>query len=331
MPQIPALNAVAALQSTSQLQVSLALTDPALLARLLELGRQPSLNLCLKRLGWSETPLADLVTEGLEHGAGSELLIERVHLGNEFCERLLPTPVQLQTAQQHARTLGVEISLLTPLLTDSGSKRLRLLLDRLPPGAEVVVNDWGTLRLIRTEYPALEPLLGRLLYKMIKDPRLPSAQWTKLHPHSGRSKPFQRLLARFGVDHIEMDVPPFTQDEQFLVGDLGLSVHLPYGYVVKGRMCRIGSLGEHDSGKFIAAHACRKECLDYVCRLERPQPTGAQQCAQELVGFQRGNTQFYRYSGPMQAKLVEAVKQGLIKRLVFAGDWNEHCCPHQSA
>ncbi len=324
MSEILQRNAVAAAVNIRFPQVSLALTDPAMLVRLLDLGCKPSLGRCLKRLGWSDTPLAAFGAE-----PGAELSVERVHLGNEFCERLLPTPAQLRSAQQHAGQMAVEVSLLTPLLTDSGIKRLRPLLDTLPDGAEVIVNDWGTLRLVRTQYATLKPLLGRLLYKMIKDPRLPSAQWTQLHPHSGRSQPFHRLLARFGVDHIEMDLPPFTQAEQFQVGELGLSVHLPYGYVVKGRMCRIGSLGQDDSGKFIAGHACRKECLDYVTRLERPQQAAGQ--AQDLVGFQRGNTQFYRYSQSMEARVVEALKQGLIKRLVFAGDWNEHRCTHQSA
>ncbi|MEH6470339.1 MAG: hypothetical protein V7752_03740 [Halopseudomonas sp.] len=317
------LKPIPTVANIQQPQVSLALTDPGMLTRLLELGPQPCLRSCLKRLGWKDIPLAVLDAE-----RDGGFTVARVHIGNEFCERLLPTPAQIKTALQQTELLGVEMSLLTPLLTDSGIKRLSPLLELLPDGTEVVVNDWGTLRLVRRHYPALTPLLGRLLYKMIKDPRLPSAQWTKLHPHSGQSKPFHQLLARFGVEAIEMDLPPFTQPEQFQIGELGLSVHLPYGYVVKGRMCRIGSLGLDDKDKFVAGHACQKECLDYVTPLERPNQA-ADQPAQDLVGFQRGNTQFYRYSSAMEASLVEAVKQGSIKCLVFAGDWNEHRCPSE--
>ncbi len=321
MPEQQQIKPIPAAAHIRAPQVSLALSDPDMLIRLLELGPRPHLRSCLTGLGWNDIPLAAL---DAEHDRG--LAVDRIHLGNEFCERLLPTPIQLRTALQQVEQLEVEISLLTPLLTDSGINRLQPLLELLPDGTEVVVNDWGTLRLLRSHYPTLIPLLGRLLYKMIKDPRLPSAQWTQLHPHSGRSKPFHQLLARFGIDAIEMDLPPFTQPEQFQVGDLGLSVHLPYAYVVKGRMCRIGSLSLADKDKFVAGHACRKECLDYVTPLARPE-----QSSQELAGFQRGNTQFYRYGATIEASLIEAVKQGLIQRLVFAGDWNEHHCPPESA
>ena len=242
-------------------QVALALTELKLLEKLMALGPEPGLDQSLKRLNWESAPIEPV---------SAELSVNRVYLGNEFCERLLPTPAQMTEAIACTQYLGIDFSLQTPLLTDSGIKRLRILLDTLAEGTEVIVNDWGTLRLIRTDYGGLKPLLGRLLYKMIKDPRLPSAQWTRLHPHSGRSKPFHYLLDRWGVDQIEMDVPPFTQLDQFDVGDMDLSVYLPYGYVVKGRMCRIGSLGQDDASKFVAGHACRKECLDYVTLLERP-------------------------------------------------------------
>ncbi|OMH29061.1 hypothetical protein [Motiliproteus sp. MSK22-1] len=311
-------------------QVALALTELKLLEKLVVLGPEPGLDESLKLLNWESAPIEPL---------SAELCVKRVYLGNEFCERLLPTPVQMAEAIACTKNLGIDFSLQTPLLTDSGIKRLRLLLGMLPEGTEVIVNDWGTLRLLTTDYRGLKPLLGRLLYKMIKDPRLPSAQWTRLHPHSGRSKPFQHLLDRFGVDQIEMDVPPFTQSDQFDVGDMDLSVYLPYGYVVKGRMCRIGSLGQEDASKFVAGHACKKECLDYVTLLERDhqrssdsnsleQKESRQKTAEALLGFQRGNTQFYRYSQPMELKILEAIQQGRIKRLVFAGDWNENCRTH---
>ncbi|WP_207062999.1 hypothetical protein [Motiliproteus sp. SC1-56] len=296
-------------------QTCLSLTDLGMLTRLDDLGPRPRLADCLERLGWKEPPLS---------GDYPNLRVTRVYLGNEFCERLLPTPAALRSAYAALRALDAGITLVTPLLTDSGLKRLRPLLSILEEGCEVVVNDWGGLRLLRTAYPGLRPVLGRQLYKMIKDPRMPSAQWSRLHPHGGRSAPFQQLLKGFDVAQIEMDLPPFIGPEQFQVGAFALSVHLPYAYVVKGRMCRIGSLNQPDQGKFVAGHGCEKECLSYVTRLARPRSGEP-----GLVEFQRGNTQFYRYSAAMEAPLREALEQGQVQRLVFAGDWNEHRCPAQ--
>ncbi len=155
---------------------------------------------------------------------------------------------------------------------------------------------------------------------MIKDPRLPSEQWTKLHPHNSQSAHFRTLLERFGIDHLEMDVPPFARVDHFNTGPMALSVHFPYGYTVKGRMCRIGSLGQRDEVKFVAAHACNKECLTYWAQAER---CGTKSDT-ELDCFQRGNTQFYRHSAAMATAMWQAVDKHWINRVIVAGDWHEN-------
>ena len=48
----------------------------------------------------------------------------------------------------------------------------RKILAREMPEAEVVFNEWGVLRVLRTDYPALKPVMGRLLNRMKRGPRL---------------------------------------------------------------------------------------------------------------------------------------------------------------
>ena len=186
--------------------IALAISHPDSLEQLIGLGPSPSLLQCLKRLGCP----AEMID-----AMGQDRTVERIHLGNEFCERLLPTPTELAQVQTLAEQLQLEISLVTPMLTDAGVNRLDKLLPKLDSGCEVVVNDWGTLRRLRSDYPALVPVLGRMLNKMIKDPRLPSEQWTKLHPHNSQSQHFIALLQRFSIDRLEMDVPPFAKVDHF--------------------------------------------------------------------------------------------------------------------
>src|SRR5437867_3594050 len=63
-----------------------------------------------------------------------------------------------------------------PYVTDRGLARPRPLLEAAASergeGTEVVVNDWGVLRLVRREFPGLRPVLGRLMNKMMRDPRV---------------------------------------------------------------------------------------------------------------------------------------------------------------
>jgi len=264
----------------------------------------------LHELGWSRTPFSGELDDGA---------VTHLHLGNEFCERLLPGVEQLQQDLTACADSGLQAVFATPMVTDRGLIQLRRLLRQLPDATEVVANDLGVLRLLHREYPELKPCAGRQLGKMIKDPRLPSADWVQMYPSGIDGHPFRSLLQRFGVMRLETDVAPFAMPESLRGGDLPLSVHAPYGYSVLGRTCRIGSLHLAAADKFAPGHGCRRECLDYMGCMRRP----AAQGSADLPTFQRGNTIFYRHSPTMTRSLRVAVERGWIGRLVISGDWNE--------
>lgn len=262
-----------------------------------------------------------LSAEALRHGEVSSWedgAITRIHLGNEFCERLLPEPETLAACLAHSR---FALSLTLPNLTDQGMKRVLPLLDALPSGHEVIVNEWGVLRLLRRTYPELKPIAGRLLCKQIKDPRLPSAEWARLCPSGIFSAPFAAFLMDFGISRMEVDIPPQVRSADLRPNQLRVSAHLGYGYSLKGRMCKIGSLHLPEATRFQPGHGCGRECLDYVEHTARP--TGA-----DLRSFQRGNTRFYAHNHAMRVAVFEAVRAGWIDRLVIRGDWHEDRRPH---
>lgn len=244
--------------------------------------------------------------------------ITRIHLGNEFCERLLPEKGVLETALANPR---FAISLTLPALSDQGMKRILPLLDSLPPEQEVIVNDWGTLRLVRHSYADLKPSAGRLLCKQIKDPRLPSAEWAGLYPTGAFSDPYAAFLMDFGISRMEVDLPPYAQGADLVKGKIRLSVHLGYGYVMKGRMCKIGSLNLPPAARFQTGHGCCRECLDYVEHTARPSGS-------DLRSFQRGNTRFYAHDRGMWDSVFNATRAGWVDRLVIHGDWHEDRRPH---
>ncbi len=240
--------------------------------------------------------------------------VTRLQFGSEFCENLLPSPAQLRKMLALAEAHGLAFSLVTPICSDRSIKRLRKLLALLPLRAEVVANDWGTLRLLRAEFPNLTPVAGRLICKQVKDPRLPSAQWTQLYPHGIHAAPFIALLTRFGVGRVEMDVAPFASADELHSPQLAVSAHAPWGFAVKGRACRIGSLNLSDDEKFAIDGKCRRECLDYAATMTRDG-------SDELPTVQRGNALFYRHSEAMTEALNAAVQAGYVDRLIVSGDW----------
>jgi hypothetical protein len=249
-----------------------------------------------------------------------ETSVTRLYLGNEFCENLMLSPERLRKALRRAAELGLRGSLLTPMVTDRGLRRLLPLLEVLAPGAEVIVNDWGALRLLRESFPHLVPVAGRLFAKQIKDPRLSSPDWMRLAPHGLFESGFRDLLLSFGVGRMEFDLPPHLDPSHVHSEDIRITAHAPYGYCSKGRICRIGSLSLPKSSKFAPGHPCRQECLTYVAPMERRVGAG-----ESLHVFQRGNTLFYRYSEAMMRALGQLLRERRCDRVVVSGDWNEDC------
>jgi len=286
-------------------EIAVALTDGRSLVRLADAAGAEGL---FEELALAPLPFPDGLAA---HAVG------RLHLGNEFCERLVPSATVLRRAIGLAGAADLELTFATPSVHDAGLARLRRLFRLLPCGAEVVVNDYGVLRLLRREFPVLEPVAGRQLCKAIKDPRLPTEQWARLNPGGADAPAFRDTLDRFGIRRIELDVPPYARPGDLRAGGLALSVHAPFGYAVRGRICRIGSLRFGGERKFRPGLACSKECLRYACRLTRP---GDWQSS-DLESFQRGNTIFYRHDAGMRDAMWRAVANGWVDRIVLAGDW----------
>jgi len=88
---------------------------------------------------------------------------DRVYIGSEFCQNRLPSAAAFLGL---ARIFKGPLTLVTPLLSDSGLDGAAALIKAVGPAKgkplEVVVNDWGLLRLLEKNR-RVRPVLGRLL------------------------------------------------------------------------------------------------------------------------------------------------------------------------
>ncbi len=294
--------------------ISIMLTDLRLINPLKSINLL-SVEDVLSVLGWQAIPFSENL---------APRVISRAHLGNEFCERLLPTTSLLEESIDWCQANNLGITLVTPMLADQGIAQLTALLPLIPDGSEVVCNDFGVLRLINERFQGLIPVAGRQMCKMIKDPRLPSADWANSAPPGAQSGLFTQLMHRLNVKSHETEVRPFAQTRDFQPNGLNLGVHLPFGYTLKGRICRPGSAHLAKIKKFTPGHTCSKECLTYFSKMERL----GKQSAHELNAFLRGNTVFYRYDKEQETVLAKAINQGWINRIILSGDWNENRRAH---
>ena len=284
----------------ARMEIALAITAPRRLAALTSVAALDRDGL-LEFLG--DPQLAPLLPPGAR--------ASHLYFGSEYCEHLFPEDDDLAEALAQAARLGLRFVLPTPIACDRLLEHIAAAAGRLPPGSEVIANDWGVARLMQTRFPGLRVAAGRQLAKMIKDPRMPAPTWSKVYPSNYRAAPYARLLARFGMDRMELDIPPFASAGVFAVDGLDVTVWAPYAYIAKGRICKTGSLGLDKPEKFAPGRACHRECLGILEREPDAAVTG-------LRTYSRGTTMFYRNDAAMTGLLADAVARGLVGRIVLS-------------
>lgn len=246
----------------------------------------------------------------------------RLYFGNEFCQCLIPSLKDLKIVLSTAFKKDLSFSLVTPFVTDGGMKRLIPLFnffsDNVSP-VEVIVNDWGVLHLMG-EYPSLKPVLGRLMNRMVRDPRIAryytSAEALEkalkaIQQSSITALSYRNLLKDYGVNRVEFDNLYQGLDLNLKEMGLGGSLYIPYGYVTTGRICMIGSFNSDSNAKSIPPNSCVGDCDRYLCELSSNCPPGTPGL------FQKGNTVFFFQDEDTVVSALSGAKRLGIDRIIY--------------
>lgn len=250
----------------------------------------------------------------------------RVYVGNETCEKLIPPLPALETWLAAAGACGWAVSLVLPPLGREGLEKAeacaRLLVN--VPGAEVVASDWGAVHRLRTRFPDLEIVLGRLTHKMLRDPRLADRFDCAAAPRGARaalcrsgeaSAGFRALLSEYRIARREID--PYLQplpEEEWEGRPESLSVYLPYLFVTMGRSCLLAAFGRNRENMFVPGAECLRECRRYAVEFQIPDVGGAGR-GTRLV--QLGNAVYHALPAPDIERVVARVaRSGRADRIV---------------
>jgi hypothetical protein len=252
----------------------------------------------------------------------------RCAYGTEFCEHLIPDLGSLRETYIAARVRGLDFTFLTPYVSEAGINKLRQLLDclqQLGP-AEVSFNDWGVLHMLRREFPALVPVQGRLLNKSLRDPRVmgvyadsqaasaaAAATLAVLQRSNLDCSSYTRLLARFGVTQVEMDLLP-QQTHLELPDGLSVSVYFPFGFIATSRSCMAAGLHCRKPDKFQPGAPCRHECQTHLIEYAY---TNSPFGNRDQRFWLKGNTYFYTHTDAMISEAIEQAQAGRVSRFVF--------------
>lgn len=237
----------------------------------------------------------------------------RIYFGNEFCEHRIPTSEELEAARAATAEAGFRLTLLTPPCGEAALQQVESLLGLMEtsaPGSEVVANDWGVLRVLRTRYPSLVPVLGRLMTRFLRDPRItplyvrpdaPVHALAALQECSVSMPAFREILSDHGVERVELDYLFQGIGTDFKALGLRPSVYVPFGYVSTGRICLFGNLDAADRAKFELREGCGAACRAVEAEVVDRHPRGD---GGVHTYIHRGNTFFYRQDEPMVAEAL---------------------------
>lgn len=248
----------------------------------------------------------------------------RLYFGQEFCERAMPGKQDMLEAVGECTRKKIAFTLVTPYATEKGLAGLEELLGQLAgvqPGCEVVVNDWGVLYLLRRKFPAFRPVAGRLLNKILRDPRMnchlsrqgPAGQMKMFQGCSFSGRHMKNLLGILNVDMVELDNYFQGLDEDLPNWGPRLSLHVPFGCIATGRICLFGSWGQKKNHKF---RSCWFQC-SRLCRRYRLELSSREYPSENYSVFVKGNTAFYEQTGAFLAGGLAAARELGFSRIVY--------------
>lgn len=239
----------------------------------------------------------------------------RVYFGAEFCQWRIPAASSVVRTYERTRELGMGFTLLTPWVTDAGLRKLATLFRALSEASggdaarpEVVVNDYGVLDLLKEGRYRLMPVLGRLLTKQKRCPRIPGLMEDLPEPgrelflHAGIEDPVSvRYLKSFGIRRVELDNPLQGMSVRLKEAGLRGTVYTPYAYVTVTRHCP----ASFDGNTWRSFTGCtQKGCLRGVMEMSNP--------AHDEPLIMRGNAQFV-----MKPELPDGISEMGIDRIVY--------------
>ncbi|MEC1778064.1 hypothetical protein [Schinkia azotoformans] len=255
----------------------------------------------------------------------------RLYVGSEFCQYRLPKVHDLVRTYHKAVKSGFLFTFVTPYITQAGMVQLKQLLAVLHEEAlknndtiEIVVNDWGVLYEVNQNYSQFQPVVGRLLNKMIRDPRVahlydredaPQKANAVLQTSAVSVSYFKRFLQTNQVKRIEFDNLIQNMGSPLGEEDFSSSLHIGFGVIASGRSCLVGTLHRPKEEKFKGEVKCKQQCRHYQVELvSKKERLGAL----PTRNIQKGNSVFYQQTEELLVKGIQWALEKNVNRLVVS-------------
>lgn len=236
----------------------------------------------------------------------------RLYFGTEFCQNLIPSNKDLGIILEFIKTHSISFSFVTPYVTNKGLNILISLITQIAETieeCEIIFNDWGVYSNIKQQFPHLKLVLGRLLTKIKRDPRIIflkdqlSPQIWNYFQNTNLSIPWYRnFLIKNGIERVDLDNP--LQGINLDFSDLHKSIYTPYTYVSTTRICLTANCDKPENWNRIGVFPCQQECQIYTFYLRND--------VMPVKLIRKGNTIFYKNEETLSSQFDRLVFQPKI-------------------
>lgn len=199
--------------------------------------------------------------------------ISRIYIGNEFCHNLFPQTELLMNMIKKCANDNLNITLCFTYMRDNRIEETKNIIGTVYDWCiksrmkiEIVINDWGMIKLLedKTDYFTLS--LGVLLNKRKKDPRyIYKKGYEKnkdiMSENNLNSKIFSDFLKENKIERYEYENCGY----EILIGEGKHSLQMPFYVTNTSQYCTLYAMCKNlDRGSQKLVNSCPKYCMDYV-------------------------------------------------------------------
>ena len=199
--------------------------------------------------------------------------IERLYIGNEFCHNLFPSLQDLIKMLEKAKEESFNVTLCFTYIRECYIQKTKDIIEKVYNWCkinnfkiEIVVNDWGMLKLLKDKENYFTLCLGNLLNKRKKDPRyIYKNGYEKnkelLSLNSLNNKKFREFLKDNNIERYEYE----SCNYKIAMPEGKHSLHFPFYMTNSSQYCPLYAMcTTMNRGNQKLVKSCPKYCRDYV-------------------------------------------------------------------
>ena len=199
--------------------------------------------------------------------------ISRIYVGNEFCHNLFPSKRMLIDIIKKANNGGLEVTICFTYVRECYIDKIKSIINEIynwcnenNKKIEIVINDWGMLKVVENKQDYLTLCLGVLLNKRKKDPRYIykngyNENKALIGDNSLNSKIFSEFLKDNNINRFEYESCGYKLN----IAKGNHTLHMPFYVTNTSQYCTLyAKCTRMNRGRQKLVMGCPMYCKDYI-------------------------------------------------------------------